>query len=75
MREWLKNAREEKKLTMKDIAAKLHISESYYCSIENGYRQKNMDIVLAEKLGEVLEIPLKRILEYEAKLRETGGTN
>ena len=39
MRDWLKNLRIEKKLTMKELASKLGISESYYCAIENGERQ------------------------------------
>lgn len=74
MREWLKKAREDKKMTMKELAAKLHISESYYCSIENGYRQRNMDISLADRLSDILEIPLKEILKSEAELRDSGGT-
>lgn len=36
MRKWLKKARQEHGLTMKQMADELHISESYYCSIENG---------------------------------------
>lgn len=65
MREWLKNARENKKMTMKTLADKLNISESYYCSIENGTRQKNMDVSLASKLSVALEIPIGEIVEYE----------
>ena len=40
MREWLKNSRKEKGITMSELASKLDISESYYCLIENGERQK-----------------------------------
>lgn len=69
MREWLKDARVSKDLTMKQMAERLHISESYYCSIENGYRQKDMDISLAERIGAALSIPIKQVLQFEAHLR------
>lgn len=66
MREWLRNLRTEKKLTMKDMATKLGISESYYCAIENGERQKKMDMVLAAGISSVLGIPVSMIIQYEA---------
>lgn len=69
MRDWLKNARLEKGLTMKQMAEELHISESYYCSIENGYRQRDMDISLADKLSAVLKLSLKQILKSESELK------
>lgn len=56
MRDWLKEARLSSGMTMKQVADKLHISESYYCSIENGYRQRNMDMSLAVKISEALGI-------------------
>ena len=65
MREWLKTARNEKGITMADMADKLGISESYYCLIENGDRQKKMDIELLIRLSLILEISKSRILEYE----------
>lgn len=70
MREWLKNARTERGLTMRNIADELCISESYYCSIENGYRQRDMDISLVERIGKVLKIPVKQILKCESDMRE-----
>ena len=68
MRTWLENARRQKGLTMKQLAEELHISESYYCSIENGYRKKNMDISLAKKISEALEISLSQIIDYEQQI-------
>lgn len=65
MRSWLKNARESKGLTMKAAADGLNISESYYCSIENGTRQKRMDITLASKIAAVFGLPLADIVEME----------
>ena len=65
MREWLRNARLGKGYTMKDIAERLDISESYYSLIENGERQKKMDIILVMKLSTALGIPVKEIVEFE----------
>ena len=69
MRLWLKTAREKAGLTMKQLAEELHISESYYCAIENGTRQQNMDISLAWNLSGILRVPIKQILDEEFKRR------
>lgn len=69
MRKWLKEHREAKGLSMKEIAEKLDISESYYCSIENGHRQKNMDIALAASLSSILDIPIVVIVRYESEIK------
>lgn len=73
MRKWLREARENKGLTMKQMAEKLLISESYYCAIENGTRQRNMDISLAERIAETLQIPMKEILRNESAMRKLVG--
>ena len=65
MREWLKNARTEKNLTMKEIGSKLGISESYYCAIENGTRQRKMDYALVAALSAILEMPIDAIAQFE----------
>lgn len=65
MRGWLKNLRTEKGLTMKEMGTKLGISESYYCAIENGERQKKMDIVLASGISSALGISLAKIMTLE----------
>lgn len=67
MRLWLKNARTEKGLTMKEMGAKLGISESYYCSIEAGVRQKKMDMTLASALSSVLDMSVADIVNYESE--------
>lgn len=66
MREWLKTARTEKNLTMKEMGSKLGISESYYCSIENGIRQKKMDLGLVAALASILGISMETIAQHEA---------
>lgn len=73
MRKWLREARESKGLTMKQMAEKLLISESYYCAIENGTRQRNMDISLAERISETLQISMKEILRNESVMRKLAG--
>lgn len=67
MREWLQTARREKKLTMKDMAAALGISESYYCAIENGERQKRLDLMVASTMAEVLGVSVAEIIRLEAE--------
>lgn len=70
MRDWLKNLRIEKKLTMKELASKLGISESYYCAIENGERQKNMDVTLLAGLSAALGVPIAKLVKAETTREE-----
>ena len=70
MRDWMKTLRDERHLTMKDVSQKLGISESYYCAIENGSRQKKMDMVLISGLASIFEVPLSAIFEYEREAAE-----
>ena len=65
MRDWLKEARTKKGMTMKQVSDRLVCSESYYSLIEKGERQKPMDLAMAQKLGEIFGIPTKTIAEYE----------
>ena len=65
MREWLKNLRTEKGLTMKDMGQKLCISESYYCAIEKRERQTKMDIALASGIAAVFEIPIAEVVALD----------
>ena len=70
MREWLRKLRTERRLTQKEVGEKLGISESYYSSIENGIRQKRMDMVIVTGLAAALNIPVIEIIKEEDKLRE-----
>ena len=67
MRTWLKNLRIEKNLSMKELGNRLGISESYYCEIENGNRQKKMDVTLIAGLSSALGVPMAHILEMETQ--------
>ena len=66
-REWMREAREKTGKTMATVAKELNISESYYCTIENGQRMRRLDIQFAMALADALRIPIKRILDEEAK--------
>lgn len=66
-REWMKKKREEKSMTMKEMAEKLDITEAYYSYIESGARQKVMDISLAAKLAEIFSLSIQQIVELEAQ--------
>lgn len=65
MREWLLNLRKKRGMTQLDVAKKLDISEAYFNYIENGERQKKMDIALVSRLSTVFDIPLSEIIEFE----------
>lgn len=67
MRDWLKEKRTERGLTMAQMAERLDLTESYYSLVESGKRQQKMDIVLAAKLSAVLAFPIDQIVELESK--------
>ena len=69
MREWLKTMRTEQGMTMKDLSRKLGISESYCCAIENGERQKRMDLMLCHQLSVIFGKPVSEISEAEMRYR------
>lgn len=68
MREWLRNARNERNLTLKELAEKLDISESYLSTIETLDRKKKLDIELVQKLSKALKMPIKKIIEFENQI-------
>ena len=66
MREWLKKQRTDKGMTMKEVGAKLGVSESYYCAIENGSRKAELSLPMAKKLSEVFGVTVDEISNLEA---------
>ena len=66
MRGWLKEARTEKGLSMKQMGEKLDVSESYYSLIESGQRQKTMDITLVSKISSALGVSVAEIVRLES---------
>lgn len=65
MRAWLKDLRTKNGYTMKVLGSKLGISESYYCAIESGDRQKKMDLSLASAIANVFCIPIEQVAEMD----------
>lgn len=73
MREYLKRLRENRSLTLAEVAKKLDISESYYSLIESGKRQEKMDLILAAKLSVIFDVPLSVIHKEERALHDVNG--
>lgn len=71
MRNYLVALRKEKGLTQKQLAQKLDISESYYNQIENGERQKRMDITIIDRLSVALSVPVSTLINYENNQEDT----
>lgn len=72
MRDWLKKMRNEKSFTMKDIAEHIGISESYFCAIENGTRQKSLDVTMAERLSQAFCVPVSVIIDAEIEFLKSA---
>lgn len=70
MRHYLVTLRKEKNFTQKQLAEKLDISESYYNQIENGERQRRMDITIIDRLSKALGVSTADIINYENNLKE-----
>ena len=49
------------------MSERLCISESYYCAIESGDRQKKMDMTVASSLAMIFGIPIAKIVELEQR--------
>lgn len=67
MRDWLKKLRQDSFKTQLETANELDISESYYNLIENGERQKQLSMELAQKIADVFGVSLDYISEQEKK--------
>lgn len=71
MREWLRDRRKAKGLTMKQLGKRLGVSESYYCAIEKGERKKELSLGMTAKLAQELETSVDEIVELEGGLDES----
>ena len=68
MRQYLRELREELGCTQLEISKKLNISESYYSLIENGERQKKLDMTMAKKLADIFGVTREFIYDYEREV-------
>lgn len=65
MRNYLVDLRTKKNESQQDVAKALGISRQYYAMIENGARQKRMDITLITALANHFQISASVIVAYE----------
>lgn len=65
MREWLKQKRREAGLTCAQMAERLNVSEIYYSYIENNRRQQNMNVAMAIRLAEALNLDPLDVIRWE----------
>ena len=70
MREYLKQLRISKEMTMQDVADAFGITRQYYEMIESGDRQKNMDFTLVTKISTLFGISMEQIAEYEQEIHD-----
>ena len=73
MRTYLKKLRMQKKISQCELSEKLGISQNYYSAIENGERQKDLDLSIATKLSEVFGVSIDWIAEQEQKIKIKEG--
>lgn len=62
---WLKAKREEKGLTVQQLADQLNVSQPYITSLENGTRGKKIPLSMARKLAEALEFDIEEFYRDE----------
>lgn len=64
-RRYLADLRERKNESQQDVADALGISRQYYCMIENGDRQKRMDVTLIAGLANHFGISVAELVSLE----------
>jgi putative transcriptional regulator len=69
-RDWLKEIREERKLTLRELAPLVDCSFTYLCDIERGRRRPSGR--LAYKISKVLKFDMERFFTEEEKQKTTA---
>lgn len=75
MREYLKRLREARGFSQQEMANKIGISKQYYSLIENGERQRKMDITLVTSIATICGIPVEQVIEAECMLTTANTVN
>jgi len=70
VRDWLRNARIDKGITLAEMAGRLGITSGYLCEIERGTRQIDMALSMAELLSAALDMPLQDVINAECAARD-----
>lgn len=65
---FIKEGRERKDMFQSEVASLVGITQAYYSMIENGTKDRNVDLVLALKICQVLRLDLndfiKQYMQY-----------
>ena len=73
-RQYLIDMRKQRNESQQDVATGIGISRQYYALIEDGARQKRMDIALAALLAGHFGVPVSTIVENETVSQITRDT-
>ena len=65
MRKWLKELRNSRGMTQREMAQKMGITEAYYALIENGQRQKKMDVTILAGIAKATGTSVGRVAVKE----------
>ena len=65
MRTWLKELRISRNMTQKEMSQKIGITEAYYALIENGQRQKKMDVTILAGIAKATGTSVGRVAVME----------
>ena len=65
MRTWLKDLRISRNMTQKEMAKAIGITEAYYSLIENGQRQKKMDVTILAGIAKATGTSVGRVAVKE----------
>lgn len=71
MREYLKKMRNAKNVSQKETAEALGISQNYYSCIENGQKQKNIDLKIMIGLSDFFSVDLQQLIDKEIEYSNT----
>lgn len=69
MRGYLKELRNCQNKSQQDVAGAIGVTRQYYNMIEAGDRQTDMSLSTMQKLSEVFDVPITKIIEEEKKLK------
>lgn len=65
--------RMEREATQEQTATALNISQNYYSQIENGIKQKDINLGLLIKMAAFFEVDLEYLIEQERAISDKKG--
>ena len=60
---FIKEGREKQDMFQSEVAAQVGISQPYYSMIEKGTKERNVDLVLALKICQVLKLDINEFIK------------